>query len=150
MATIIQGDIFQSDVNIAIAHQVNCVTRGAKGIARKIFLHHPYSNVYEETTRQCGNIEIRGDLSKGQRVIIAMFAQYYPGKPCPKDTYEERKEWFEECLEAISELRSDYDIAFPWCIGCGLAGGEWKDYHQMIDIFASSYKKKVYIYQFNE
>jgi hypothetical protein len=35
------------------------------------------------------------------------------------------------CLESITELKPK-SIGFPWKIGCGLAGGDWKTYYSVI------------------
>lgn len=49
-----------------------------------------------------------------------------------KDTYEERKKWFQDCLDILDE--NNYTVvAMPYGIGCGLAGGKWKDYKDMIE-----------------
>ena len=146
MAKIIIGDIFQSDNHIAIAHQCNCTTFGARGIASDIFKKYPYANVYGKNIRKCGTIQISGDIERGERTVIAMFAQYYPNKPSENDTCEQRKNWFVECLENIVE-GYDGDIAFPFGIGCGLAAGNWRDYRTMIDIFSAAYHGNVFIYK---
>lgn len=36
-------------------------------------------------------------------------------------------------------------FAFPWLVGCGLAGGDWETYHSMIESFAEH--RHVVLYQ---
>ena len=56
------------------------------------------------------------------------------------DSAESREIWFQECLDEIEELGSQMpaSIAFPFKIGCNLAGGIWKHYEAMINDFAAS------------
>ena len=82
-----------------------------------------------------------------------MFAQWDYGS-CDKgrkrniqpnvDTPENREEWFCKCLVAIGSLKHQ-KIAFPFKIGCGLAGGNWKVYFKMIKEFSWKYNKHVTI-----
>ena len=66
-----------------------------------------------------------------------MYAQLFPGKPKNGDTYEQRKKWFSVCLQKIGKAKGiEKSIAFPYKIGCGLAGGDWTDYLRMIKKFA--------------
>lgn len=55
---------------------------------------------------------------------------YY--KSIYKDTYDERKKWFQDCLD-ILDSNNYGTVAMPYGIGCGLAGGKWKDYKDMIE-----------------
>lgn len=69
-----------------------------------------------------------------------MFAQYHKGTPRGKrDTAEMRREWFQDCLNVISSHSGIQEIAFPYGIGCGLAGGSWFDYLAMITHWAASH-----------
>jgi len=68
--------------------------------------------------------------------FIGLFAQYGPGKPSKGDSQEERLGWFKECLDKVAELRDSEhglkSVALPWGIGCGLAGGDWGSYEEVI------------------
>jgi len=80
-----------------------------------------------------------------------MYAQYEPGKPSRSgdDSQEMREGYFKRSLGLIGDkIMGLESIAFPWQIGCGLAGGEWKVYEGMIKEFAESHPDvKVVIYQ---
>jgi hypothetical protein len=52
--------------------------------------------------------------------------------------------WFQECLQTLGALQYE-TLAFPYKIGCGLAGGMWTHYQQLIHDFAHQYHKDVYI-----
>lgn len=52
--------------------------------------------------------------------------------PAYKDTYQNRKIWFQECLDILDE--NNYEtVAMPYGIGCGLAGGKWFEYKKMLE-----------------
>jgi hypothetical protein len=78
-----------------------------------------------------------------------MFAQIYPGKINENSTLEndkKRKLAFLYCLKQISEIPDIKSIAFPYGIGCGLAGGDWSFYERAIQAFSNSFPEtKVYI-----
>lgn len=113
-----------------IAHQCNCTTTYGKGLYSDIIARYPDADVYKTRDRVPGTISVNGG-------VIAMFAQYRPGK---NRNGENREEWFRLCLAEISKLDID-SIAFPYGIGCGLAGGNWSTYFEMIRQFAISNPK---------
>jgi O-acetyl-ADP-ribose deacetylase (regulator of RNase III) len=125
----------------AIAHQCNCITRGyGRGLATAIFRKFPYSNFYRSRHRNDnpGNIIVRDGFGK-YKMVIGMLAQYGPGKSeVDKDTKEDRLRWFTVCLEKISKLNIK-SIAFPFHIGCGLAGGNWKEYEELLINWANEH-----------
>lgn len=136
-ATVVTSNLLFCDATY-IVHQCNCVTTKAAHLALSMFTQFPHADVYSkrEEKSRLGSIEVRGD-GEWKRFVIAMFAQKYPGKSRYKnDTYEIREKAFAECLRGIEGILSVYDIAFPWCIGCGAAGGDWIKYKKMIDDFA--------------
>ena len=89
----------------------------------------------------------RGPPGSGKPLVINAFAQYEmggPGKykrvpfpPGVTDLAPQRERWFAQCLEAISQLPSKpRSVAFPFLIGCGLAGGNWGRYRRMIEAWS--------------
>lgn len=137
---IIEGDILEAKEKY-IVHQCNCVSNKSAGLAKFIFEKFPYSDVYTNRTEPDvpGTIKISGDGIKN-RFIINMFGQYYPGKPKSssniKDDYNARSDYFLNCLKQMKYIQDIESIAFPYYIGCGLAGGKWKNYNSMIHQFA--------------
>ena len=61
------------------------------------------------------------------------------------ETFESREHAFSQCLEAMEILPKDAVIAFPYRIGCGLAGGRYTNYLKMIKQFAKDREGKVII-----
>lgn len=126
-----------------ICHQCNCVTTTPYGLSAQIFQKFPYANTYAQrisnpssrnfarldTQSVPGTIDVTGK-------VINIYAQYGPGKPNSfNDTYEQRKTWFKNCLNHIATLKPK-SLAFPYNIGCGLAGGVWSEYEAMLTVFA--------------
>jgi phosphoserine phosphatase len=77
-------------------------------------------------------------------------AQIYPGASrnnIASDDQKSREKYFLDCLEKISKIKDINSIAFPWRIGCGLAGGNWDTYMSMIDNFSSKFNINVSIYK---
>ncbi len=135
MASIIyESDLLELSTKQAqiIAQQCNCVSSKTKGLSKDIITKFPYANFYNKD-RKPGTIRLLGSPKKGNRLVLAMFSQRNPGKPVGDDSFEQREEWFLSCLRKISKLKGLKSIAFPFKIGCGLAGGNWKHYQSMID-----------------
>lgn len=142
MIKIIEGDLFNSDAQY-IAHQCNCVTHKSAHLARSMFMKFPWANIYSNRINYQdtpGNIIIRGN-GQNERFVIAILGQIYPGKPkfsSGIDCSLARKSYFYKALLKIREIPTLKSIAFPWGIGCGAAGGDWKFYLKQIEKFSSS------------
>ena len=148
----VKGDLLQAPQKY-IAQQCNCVTVRAHGLSHTIANRWPEANVYGKRTPICSrncavkqHRDVPGTITKIQtgdgKVIVCMFGQYCPGKPGRyskvygyNENAEDRIGFFRKCLE---ELDADPDIgeeevAMPWRIGCGLAGGHWETYRDMLE-----------------
>lgn len=158
------GDLLETtDVDL-ICHQVNCLTVKSHGLSEQISNKYPWCDIYKTRQslggRNLATLETRGIpgqvkifQNSGHPSIGCMLAQWDYGR-CDKprmrniqpyrDTKENRGEWFHQCLCEIGSL--DYQrIAFPFKIGCGLAGGHWNTYFKMIKEFSRKYNKNVKI-----
>lgn len=134
------GDLLESTEKY-IVHQTNVSSKGASGIAKAIFTKYPYSNVYKTRVSYStpGEIQICGDVSKNERLVINLFGQYHPGPGesiiGDPDHFFVREAYFLSGLRKIMEIDNIESIAFPDHIGCGLAGGDWDHYKDMIEFF---------------
>lgn len=153
---LIAGDLLKFDEAKYIAHQCNCLTSVGSNLADAMFKAFPYSDVYSHRVsydrtelplpgEQPGDIIIRGN-GKNERYVINMFAQFYPGgvkyPDSSKDGYIARQTYFKNCLLKIMQIPDLESIAFPYKIGCGVAGGDWNVYSRLIDIFARKMKEE--------
>lgn len=138
-----EGDILQSGADV-ICHQVNCMGVMGGGLARQI--RDKYPDVYQQYQSKCdadnyclGDVQYCGEAE----VIIAnMFAQFGYGRDKQYTDYDALKRCLKNvrgALQIYSHHHSNYRVAFPHGLGCGLAGGDWAIVHGMIDeIFGDS------------
>lgn len=73
--------------------------------------------------------------------FVGFFAQYEAGPPSRNlnpDTMKMRMLWFKICLDKLLKVSGLHRVAFPAGIGCGIAGGDWRDYGDMIKVFAEN------------
>ena len=152
---VVHGDLLSANGVQFIVHQTNCVSKGAQGLARSIFQRFPYADVYARraaTGRKDtpGTIDVRGGDRGGDRGggdghrqgIIGVFGQHGPGKPKGGadgafDSRAARLGWFAQGLAAIARIPHLRSVAFPFQIGCGLAGGDWPSFRAALEAFAA-------------
>ncbi len=124
-----------------IAHQCNCSTCSGKGLYTDIAEKYPFADIYsQDIARIPGEIVISAD---SKNIVISMLAQVRPGKPNSRfrsktrygDNAADRLKYFKSCLDVMAKLPFE-EIAFPFGIGCGLAGGKWEDYEKLLREFA--------------
>ena len=142
----VTGDLLDFSIDNYIVHQCNCVTTTPKGLSQSIFAKFPDADIYSDgTIRKMGDIIIRGH-------VINLLGQYYPSKAkYPNDNELLRIKAFKNGLNKIAkQITLTCNIAFPYKIGCGLAGGKWPVYEEMIKEFANNNKHlTIYIVKLN-
>ena len=148
-----------------LCHQCNCLTDHAAGIAHTIFTRFPYADIYSPRAhleygpknlipgQEPGKIMICGN-GDDQRYVVNMFGQLYPGKPKFPDSQLDgsvaRRRYFRSCLQLLASMSDLHSVAFPYGIGCTLAGGAWEEYQSDIETFAKHVAVPVVIYRINE
>lgn len=162
----VYGDLLKTkDVDVVI-HQVNCFCIRSHGLSRQIAEKYPWADIYStrkaENCRNLAILEDRGipgtirvfkspqDLNSD---IVCFLSQWDFGKvnqdyrhiPPYKDTRDNRLHWFCQCLEQLSTLNIS-SAAIPHNIGCGLGGGDWTEYYNIISTFAKKSKIEFKIY----
>ncbi len=144
-AEIIEGDLLQATED-AIVQQCNCVANKPHGLSSVIFEKWPEADCY--SIREQGEKDKPGSIivkeCEDGKMVINLIGQYYPGKARWKnDDAAKRLAWFKRGLQVIGTFLIDThrisSIAFPFRIGCGLAGGNWDDYSGAIENFANQY-----------
>ena len=150
-----------------IVQQTNCITCDVEGLAKAIREDRPWACPSKdrvpikrgskwcttETQGTTGSIVVR-EGRDGKPGVINMMAQFGPGKPrlgrSSGDDARQRRQWFWQCLGRIESRKPRIkQLAFPENIGCGLAGGDWSTYKEMIRTFARRNRDiKVDIIQF--
>lgn len=129
------GNILNAN-ELIIIQQLNCVTSYPKGLSKSIFDKWPDANIYKQRTSH--SKPGTNHIIQSDKILVGLFSQYYPGKSYyTNDTYKMRLEWFKQCLDnLIIELNDCKEVAMPYLIGCGLAGGNWDKYLTIIKEWA--------------
>lgn len=169
MVTTITGDIAYADVDL-IVQQCNCLTIRAHGLSQHladVCGVNPYRRrlplrrnlAVKEDRSIPGTVRVYSRSSRRPYHLACLFSQFSPGKPqmyyqdiCRehhlRDDAEQRIGWFKDCLELLSQKADKLDcktVAFPYRIGCGLAGGKWDIYSAIIEDWAQRQKFAVFI-----
>lgn len=102
------------------------------------------------TGQRLGDIVVSGN-GGDERFVINMLAQFYPGKPkfpeSARDGFRARRVAFANCLLKVLRIPDLRSVAFPWEIGCWMAGGDWSKYLPMIERFSDKARADVLIYR---
>ena len=150
MSEFVKGNVFDYPV---ICHQVNCKGVMGAGLAKQIrerypFVYTEYKNLCSRNKDLLGHILISHESGLNGKMIINMFAQDGYGRDKRYTDYTA----FKNCLEVLACNMNAYScvghyntIAFPYKIGCGLAGGDWYIVLGMIKDFSKKVKQKVVI-----
>lgn len=148
---IINGDILDAKESY-ICHQCNCVTKTSYGLSKSISNKYTWADLYKTRLKNKQNVEQSdepGTIVEFEHPtnpnkfhkIICFISQIGPKKPDTyknlylnkyNDTYQNRKNWFKECLSILDENNYE-NVAIPHGIGCGIAGGKWDDYIKMLE-----------------
>lgn len=135
-----------------IVQQVNMMGVMGAGLAKQI--RDKYPNVYFEYKRVLSDENVKlGDIlyaSTYDRAVngkrcVCFFAQKGYGRDRRHTDYEA----FQKCLDTLEHDMQFYGdkftVAFPYGIGCGLAGGDWNVIRPMLEKFSEEVKQKVYL-----
>ena len=147
------GNLLESDADY-IVQQCNCLTVRAHGLSADIAARFPDSDPYA-ARRPLGKRNLAQETDRGEPGtiqvlgrVVCLMAQWRPGntgsryfhrypESDPPETAAQREKWFRACLEELAIICAGKRVAFPDHIGCGMAGGDWEYYEQMIETFAN-------------
>jgi O-acetyl-ADP-ribose deacetylase (regulator of RNase III) len=141
----VRGDLLAHDADY-IVHQCNCRTTRAWGLAYSLFGSFPHADTYTVPSdpklapmppkRVPGTFTLHGGPGTGLRGVINLYGQDAPGKASAAETKAQRLTWFQNALLQLADVPNLKSVAFPHGIGCGLAGGSWKQYEAALVEFA--------------
>lgn len=153
--TVIAGNILET--RLPIVQQCSCLATRKCGLAKSISNRFPkHGDFYTRRKKngkivpdRPGTILVSKDPAGVEPAVIALFAQWTPGKAGRKnnyaksyvnednevvevdDTEEGRVNMFKSCISELDKLKLKH-VAMPYGIGCGLAGGDWNVYEKII------------------
>ena len=136
MFTIVDKDIFESTEDY-LCHQTNCLSRGeAAGLARLIFSKYPEVDIYASREKDDvpGTVRIK-PINHSTSKVVNLMGQVFPGSARNKKIQDKRLVYFRKALWELCQVGKYSSYAFPWGIGCGLAGGDWGVYIGILKSF---------------
>ena len=147
MLVLREGNLVSGKFKI-FCQQVNCKGVMGAGLAKEI--KEKYPEVYREYKFGCMyHDNLLGTIQPVEThdgsVCVNMFAQDGYGRDKRYTDYSA----FRKCLNKIKVLLEEQhldpnaEIAFPYGIGCGLAGGDWNRIREMLREFAEEIPNKV-------
>lgn len=131
-----------------IAHVVNCKGVMGAGVARNIKATYP--QVFKTYQQACTTVNTSKDLlgvvqgvAVPERTVFNMFAQDTYGYKGQHLNYSA----FKTCCKKINAFCKKHnikEIAMPYGIGCGLAGGDWDT---VLKIITECFDIDIYLYR---
>lgn len=143
----ISGNLVTGSYDI-FCHQVNCRRVMGSGIAKQI--REKYPEVFQAYARKTPMLgEILPVSCLDGRICVNMYAQDGYGRDKQYTDYQA----FQKCLDSLvgflATQRQDAVVAFPYNIGCGLAGGDWNVVEKLLKDFSGKIRQSVVIVKFD-
>lgn len=151
--------LLEQDPIYHVAQLCNCLAVIPRGVSKRIAETWPWADVYGRRPRKSrnttsapatlGTCEILQD-NTGTRRVVCMYAQWTPGRASDNlqvgkyrtryqapptvrgDTSIARMRYFMQCCNWIDANKTITHLAVPYHIGCGLTGGDWTAYREML------------------
>lgn len=147
MIHIVKGDLLKSDCDI-IVHQSNSFAKLGAGIAKQIVHKYPQVEIVDRlyhipvgSKARLGNYSVY--LAPDGVRVVNMYSQYKWGRGKQQTDYKA----MEEALYTILKDVKGKKLGMPYLIGCGLAGGDWKEVYALIDKLSHELNRDVYLYK---
>lgn len=141
------GDILKSNAT-AICHQVNC--KGVMGAGLALQIINLYPDVFKAYKNKCLEYNLLGQIQcvniSEDRYIVNMFCQFDYGYMKRYTDYVALK----TALTVLAAKMNGSTIAFPYKLGCGLAGGDWNIVKNIIAEVFENYSGEIQIWHFDQ
>lgn len=131
---IVNQDLLSVESGV-IAHQVNCLGVMGAGVARQIAAKYPevltsYKKYVLDSRDPLGNcqlVQVADDLW-----VANIFGQRGVGSRKVQTDYGAVYTAFDQLRQQMGRHKLGNTVHVPFGIGCGLAGGDWKSYVQVM------------------
>lgn len=149
---IAEGDLFDAKADV-VMHQCNCLCVWGAGVALKMKEVFPEAYDADLATGaskwkfgQTSHAEIKRDNPMGVRFVYNLYGQVNYGYRMRMTGYPELEKAFAQALWQLDKKYPDRcEIAIPYLIGCGLAGGDEKTVTSIIDRQLKKYGGKFHL-----
>lgn len=150
----VKGDLVKDKEISVFCHQCNCFGKMGAGIAAQISREYPEVAAADKMnfiTRGAAGLfgTILPVKCHDGRICVNMYSQFTYGRGKRQTDYD----MFKNCLDLLEGFLKDYPdakVGFPYMIGCGLAGGDWKVVEGMIREFSERVSNDVFIVEFTQ
>lgn len=143
----IYGNIVTGAYDI-FCHQVNCRRVMSSGVAKQI--RDKYPEVFQAYARK---IPVLGDILPVScfdgRICVNLYAQDGYGRDKQYTDYQAFQKCLDSLVDFLATQRQDAVVAFPYNIGCGLAGGDWSVVEKLLEDFSRKIRQNVAIVKFD-
>ena len=143
----VMGNLINDEKYKIFCHQTNCKGVMGAGIAKQIAFRFPA--VQMRNLDYCKKKNVLGTFLPirvaPERVCVNLYAQDGFGRNKCYTDYKALAESLNKLAEALKKVPKDWDIGFPYRMGCGLAGGSWGKVYPLIVQFANKVNQDVYI-----
>lgn len=160
MISIVKGGNLVEATQMIIAHQVNCMNAMGSGVAKAIREKYPLHYIdfmNDVRTSKLGSYVMTDLTDKNRtynehtdRIIFGLYGQYDCGTDKIHTDYKALLNAMQDMF-VWCNLNGYSEVAMPYMIGSGLAGGDWNLIYEMIEILSKIFKVDVYLYDlFNQ
>lgn len=144
----VEGDLIRETGFNIFCHQTNCKGVMGAGIARQITSLYPVVQIKNKA--YCKNHPFATVLPvkvSPDRICVNIYAQDGYGRDKRYTDYVAFKTALDSFANRLnnSNIPKDWNIGFPYKIGCGLAGGDWNVIYPMLKEFADKVQQNVFI-----
>lgn len=149
---IIEGDLFEAKADV-VMHQCNCMCVWGAGVAVKMKEVFPEAYEADKATMPdkwkfggTSHAEITRENPMGVRWVYNLYGQVNYGYRMRMTGYPEFEKAFAQALWQLDKKYPDHcEIAIPYLIGCGLAGGDEKIITAIINRQVAHYNGKFHV-----
>lgn len=150
MLNYVKGDIVKDSKYRIICQQVNCKGVMGAGLAKQIRNEYPgiyldYTDALKYKKAKLGDILVYHEQGINGRICVCLFGQDGYGTDRRYTDYGAFAECLEKLITVLDSYSEEWTVAFPYGIGCGLAGGNWETISKVLEIFSEKVRQPVYV-----